>query len=58
MTAGTVVTLPGGELVKARQLSGRDGLLFIQNSTTGVIEVREADPSRWGGINEALHSSQ
>ncbi|MEM8926302.1 MAG: DapH/DapD/GlmU-related protein [Actinomycetota bacterium] len=58
ITAGTVVTLPSGEKVKAKELSGRDGMLFIRNSTTGVVEVREADPSRWGGINEALHSSQ
>jgi 2,3,4,5-tetrahydropyridine-2-carboxylate N-succinyltransferase len=57
VTAGTVVTLPGGELVKARLLSGRPGLLFIRNSTSGVVEVRESDPSRWGGINEALHAN-
>ncbi len=58
ITGGTVVTLPGGELAKAKNLSGTSGLLFIRNSTSGVVEVRESDPSRWGGINEALHSSQ
>lgn len=58
ITAGTVVTLPDGEQVKAKELSGRPGLLYLQNSVTGRIEVRESDPSRWGGINEALHSSQ
>jgi 2,3,4,5-tetrahydropyridine-2-carboxylate N-succinyltransferase len=58
VTAGTLVTLPNGEVVKAKELSGRDGMLFIQNSITGAIEVRDADPSRWGGINEALHSGQ
>jgi 2,3,4,5-tetrahydropyridine-2-carboxylate N-succinyltransferase len=58
VTAGTVVTLPSGEQVKARQLSGRPGLLFRRNSTTGVVEVRESDPERWGGINQALHSAQ
>lgn len=58
VTAGTVVTLPGGEQVKAKMLSGRPGLLFLQNSTTGVVEARESDPGRWGGINEALHSAQ
>lgn len=57
LTAGTVVTLPGGDRVKARELSGRPGLLFIRNSTSGVVEVRESDPSRWGGINEALHAN-
>lgn len=58
VTGGTVVTLPGGELAKAKMLSGRPGLLYIRNSTSGVVEVRESDPERWGGINEALHSSQ
>lgn len=58
ITAGTIVTMPSGDQVKAKFLSGRDGMLFLQNSTTGVIEVRESDPSRWGGINEALHSAQ
>jgi 2,3,4,5-tetrahydropyridine-2-carboxylate N-succinyltransferase len=41
-------------MVKAKMLSGRPGLLFIRNSTSGVVEVRESDPARWGGINEAL----
>jgi 2,3,4,5-tetrahydropyridine-2-carboxylate N-succinyltransferase len=58
VTGGTVVTLPGGELAKAKNLSGTPGLLYIRNSTSGVVEVRESDPSRWGGINEALHSGQ
>lgn len=58
VTGGTVVTLPGGELAKAKNLSGSSGLLFIRNSVSGAVEAREADPSRWGGINEALHSGQ
>ncbi len=58
VTAGTPVTLPDGTVVKAKELSGRDGMLFIHNSVTGAIEVRESDPDRWGGINEALHSGQ
>jgi 2,3,4,5-tetrahydropyridine-2-carboxylate N-succinyltransferase len=58
VTAGTPVTLPDGTVVKAKELSGRDGMLFIHNTVTGAIEVRESDPERWGGINEALHSGQ
>ena len=58
VTAGTIVTLPDGTTVKAKELSGRPGLLYLQNSATGVLEVRESDSSRWGGINEALHSNQ
>jgi 2,3,4,5-tetrahydropyridine-2-carboxylate N-succinyltransferase len=57
ITAGTIVTLPDGEKVKAKVLSGRPGLLFIRNSTSGVVEVRESDPGRWGGINETLHAN-
>ena len=33
VTAGTLVTLPDGEVVKARELSGANGLLFRRNST-------------------------
>ena len=48
--------LPGGEVVKASELSGQDGLLFIGNSTTGVVECR---PRKGHGIvlNEALHAN-
>ena len=34
VTAGTRVALPDGEVVKARELSGADGLLFRRNSQT------------------------
>ena len=55
VTAGTRVTLPDGEIVKAVQLSGADNLLFRRNSTTGKVEVL-ARTGSWGGLNEALHS--
>jgi len=54
VTAGTRVTLPDGSVVKAKELSGRSGLLFIRNSTSGAVEAR----SRTGGpipLNEDLH---
>ncbi|GGB45341.1 2,3,4,5-tetrahydropyridine-2,6-dicarboxylate N-succinyltransferase [Flexivirga endophytica] len=56
VTAGTKVTLPDGAIVKARELSGQDGLLFIRNSTTGVVECR---PRKGHGIalNDALHAN-
>ena len=56
VTAGTRVTLPDGQVVKAAELSGQSGMLFIRNSTTGVVEVR---PQRGGTVelNTALHSS-
>ena len=39
LTAGTLVTLPDGEVVKARELSGANGLLFRRNSQTGAVEA-------------------
>ena len=56
VTAGTRVTLPDGTITKAAELSGRDGLLFRRNSTTGAVEVL----SRSGGtfeLNATLHSN-
>jgi len=56
VTAGTKVTLNGGAVVKAAQLSGHSGLLFIRNSVTGAVEVR----NRVGTgveLNDALHSN-
>ena len=56
VTAGTKVSLPDGTLVKARELSGRPGLLFRRNSSTGAVEVVE----RTGAgveLNAALHAN-
>jgi 2,3,4,5-tetrahydropyridine-2-carboxylate N-succinyltransferase len=56
ITAATKVTLPDGGVVKALELSGQSGLLFIRNSVTGVVEVR---PRKGQGIelNAALHAN-
>ncbi len=56
VTAGTLVTLPDGEVVKARQLSGRSGLLFRRNSRTGVVEALSTSGS-WEGLNTDLHAN-
>ncbi|MET0901680.1 MAG: 2,3,4,5-tetrahydropyridine-2,6-dicarboxylate N-succinyltransferase [Acidimicrobiales bacterium] len=56
VTAGTRVTLPDGQVVKAAELSGQSGMLFIRNSTTGVVEVRPR-AGRTVALNTALHSS-
>ena len=56
ITAGTKVTMPDGTVLKARELSGRDNLLFIRNSVTGTVQVRP----RAGGsfeLNAALHTN-
>ena len=56
VTAGTKVTLPDGRVVKARELSGLSGMLFIRNSVTGRVEAR----SRIGHgitLNPVLHAN-
>jgi 2,3,4,5-tetrahydropyridine-2-carboxylate N-succinyltransferase len=55
VTAGTLVCLPDGAVVKARELSGATGLLFRRNSQSGAVEVVARNGS-WGGLNTALHS--
>ena len=59
VTAGTKVTVRGGDsdgqVVKARDLSGRDHLLLWRNSVTGAIEVTAREGS-WGALNDALHA--
>jgi 2,3,4,5-tetrahydropyridine-2,6-dicarboxylate N-succinyltransferase len=57
VTAGTLVTLPDGEVVKARELSGASGLLFRRNSRTGTVEALPRS-GRWAGLNAALHANQ
>jgi 2,3,4,5-tetrahydropyridine-2-carboxylate N-succinyltransferase len=54
LTAGTRVTLPDGEVVKARELSGASGLLFRRNSQSGAVEAVQRSGD-WGGLNAALH---
>ena len=56
VTAGSRVALPDGEVVKARELSGADGLLFRRNSQTGAIEALPRSGS-WGGLNAVLHAN-
>ncbi|MCY0933721.1 2,3,4,5-tetrahydropyridine-2,6-dicarboxylate N-succinyltransferase [Streptomyces sp. H34-S4] len=55
VTAGTRVTLPDGQVVKALELSGANNILFRRNSVTGAVEARPYKAA-WGGLNEVLHS--
>jgi 2,3,4,5-tetrahydropyridine-2-carboxylate N-succinyltransferase len=57
LTAGTLVRLPDGAVVKAKDLSGVSNMMFIQHSQTGAIEARVRDGSSWTGLNEALHAN-
>ncbi|MEI8080774.1 MAG: 2,3,4,5-tetrahydropyridine-2,6-dicarboxylate N-succinyltransferase [Actinomycetes bacterium] len=56
ITAGSKVTTPDGEVVKARALSGANGLLFRRNSVSGALEVVPRTGT-WGGLNAALHAN-
>src|SRR5829696_5273393 len=57
VTGGSRVTLPDGEVVKAAELSGADGLLFRRNSQSGAIEALPRS-GRWSGLNAVLHANQ
>jgi 2,3,4,5-tetrahydropyridine-2,6-dicarboxylate N-succinyltransferase len=56
VTAGSKVRLPSGDVVKARDLSGQDGLLFWRNSQSGALEVRPRT-GRGIDLNAALHAN-
>lgn len=68
VTAGTMVSVHGstghgstggtGEptIVKARELSGKGGLLYRRNSQTGAVEALPRS-AKWNGLNAELHSN-
>jgi 2,3,4,5-tetrahydropyridine-2-carboxylate N-succinyltransferase len=56
LTAGAKVTVPGGQVVKARELSGQDNLLFLRNSVSGAVEARPRD-GHGIVLNSALHAN-
>ena len=55
VTAGSKLTLPDGDVVRGRDLSGIDGMQFWRNSVSGALEARPRSGS-WGGLNAALHA--
>jgi 2,3,4,5-tetrahydropyridine-2-carboxylate N-succinyltransferase len=56
LTAGTRVTLPDGDVVKARDLAGASSLLFRRDSQTGTV-VAVPRRGSWGGLNAVLHAN-
>jgi 2,3,4,5-tetrahydropyridine-2-carboxylate N-succinyltransferase len=56
VTAGAKVTLPDGRVLRARELSGRDGMLLRRNSITGALEVLPRT-ERGIELNAALHAT-
>ncbi|MGH4014078.1 MAG: 2,3,4,5-tetrahydropyridine-2,6-dicarboxylate N-succinyltransferase [Pseudonocardiaceae bacterium] len=57
VTAGTKVTLPDGAVVKARELSGADSLLFRRDSVTGAVHAVYRDGRVGIELNAALHAN-
>ena len=56
ITAGSKITLPDGNVVKARELSGASNLIFRRNSQTGNLEV-VPKVGGWEGLNSILHTN-
>ncbi|HYN28955.1 MAG TPA: 2,3,4,5-tetrahydropyridine-2,6-dicarboxylate N-succinyltransferase [Dermatophilaceae bacterium] len=56
VTAGTKVTLPGGTVTKARELSGRSNLLLLRDSVTGTVRARPRD-GHGIVLDSALHAN-
>jgi 2,3,4,5-tetrahydropyridine-2,6-dicarboxylate N-succinyltransferase len=57
VTAGTRVTLEDGAVVKAVELSGRSGLLFRRDSTTGAVHALPRTENAKVELNAALHAN-
>lgn len=56
ITAGSKILLPDGNIVKAKELSGANNLLFRRNSQSGALEVLPKTGG-WSGLNSVLHSN-
>ncbi len=59
VTAGTLVAVhgPAGvEVVKAKLLSGKGGLLYRRNSQSGAVEALPRS-AKWDGLNADLHAN-
>jgi 2,3,4,5-tetrahydropyridine-2-carboxylate N-succinyltransferase len=56
ITAGAKITLPDGEVVKAKTLSGASNLLYRRNSVGGNLEA-VMRTGTWGGLNSVLHAN-
>ena len=56
LTSGTKVALPDGRVVKARELSGSSGLLFLRDSQTGAV-IAKYRAGQTVELNAALHAN-
>ena len=56
ITAGSKVALPDGSVVKARELSGANNVIFRRNSQSGALEALPKT-GQWDGLNSILHAN-
>ena len=56
ITGGSLIALPDGGVVKARELSGQSNMLLRRHSQTGALEMRPNGVT-WEGLNAALHKN-
>ena len=56
ITAGSKINLPDNKVVKAKELSGANNLLFRRNSQSGALEALPKTGS-WSGLNSILHKN-
>jgi 2,3,4,5-tetrahydropyridine-2-carboxylate N-succinyltransferase len=56
ITAGSKIALPDGSIVKARELSGANNLIFRRNSQSGSLEALPKT-GQWDGLNSILHAN-
>ena len=56
ITAGAKILLPDGKVVKAKELSGANNLLFRRNSQNGALEALPKS-GNWSGLSSVLHSN-
>jgi 2,3,4,5-tetrahydropyridine-2-carboxylate N-succinyltransferase len=56
VTGGTRVKMPDGSVVKARDLSGQNGILFRRDSQSGAVQAIPRTES-WGSLNAELHKN-
>lgn len=57
VTAGTKVTMADGSIVKAAELSGRSGLLFLRDSVSGAVIARPRRGAAAVELNADLHAN-
>jgi 2,3,4,5-tetrahydropyridine-2-carboxylate N-succinyltransferase len=56
ITGGSRVQMPDGSVMKAKELSGKNGILFRRDSQSGALHAIPRNKS-WGELNAELHKN-